>query len=419
MKFFLDIKRVLTIGKIISFSLLIFFWDLKVNNIDFRLVVFFLLFITFIDSSFSSLKKNFKSFYFVLLLLLFITLHFYLNLIFDNQSIIFFPKDLFYILVTLFVIFINLIFIRKNLDHIIFFFIFCFIIFTIINFLWTDYNILLSIYDRGLLLSCSYHGGWHGYTRFFFSENSHLAMMSVPVLLYYFLGFSLNKLNFVKKFFFFSFFLFSIINYTLTFLVGIILCILLVSFTNIKYFIQKKVYIKTIFLICLSLFFLISDPECKNKLYNSSSAITNANKNLDLSSAVFINSIHIAKTTITDRPLGWGLNRYEAAYSNYAINNKVTYNLDELHHKLFVWNLNMKDASSNFSKLITEFGIFSFIIFLYFIFFSFSNKANLQEKLFLNSIIIIQFLRGAGYFNGGFLFCVLLMFFISLPRKDV
>jgi hypothetical protein len=232
---FLDIKKILTIGKIISFSLLIFFWDLNVNNIDFRLVVFFLLFITLIDKDFSSLKKNLKSFYFVLLLLLFITVHFYLNLIFDDQSIIFFPKDLIYILVTVFVIFFNLVFIRKNLGHIIFFFIFCFIIFTLINFLWTDYNILLNIYDRGLLLSCSYHGGWHGYTRFFFSENSHLAMMSVPILLYYFLGFSLNKLNYVKKFFFFFFFLSSIINYTLTFLVGMILCILSVSFSNIKY----------------------------------------------------------------------------------------------------------------------------------------------------------------------------------------
>jgi hypothetical protein len=419
MKFFLDIKKILTIGKIISFSLLIFFWDLNVNNIDFRLVVFFLLFITLIDKDFSSLKKNLKSSYFVLLLLLFITIHFYLNLIFDNQSIIFFPKDLIYIFVTVFVIFFNLVFIRKNLGHIIFFFIFCFIIFTLINFLWTDYNILLNIYDRGLLLSCSYHGGWHGYTRFFFSENSHLAMMSVPILLYYFLGFSLNKLNYVKKFFFFLFFLSSIINYTLTFLVGMILCILSVSFSNIKYFIRKKVYFKTFFLIFLCLFFLIYDPECKSKLYNSSSAITKANKNLDLSSAVFINSIHIAKTTITDRPLGWGINRYEDAYTKYAINNKVSYNLDEFHPKLFVWNLNIKDASSNFSKLITEFGIFSFIIFLYFIFFSFSNKANFQEKLFLNSIIITQFLRGAGYFNGGFLFCILLMLFISLSRKDV
>jgi len=145
---FLDIKKILIIGKIISFSLLIFFWDLNVNNIDFRLVVFFLLFITLIDKDFSSLKKNLKSFYFVLLLLLFITVHFYLNLIFDDQSIIFFPKDLIYILVTVFVIFFNLVFIRKNLGHIIFFFIFCFIIFTLINFLWTDYNILLNIYEE-------------------------------------------------------------------------------------------------------------------------------------------------------------------------------------------------------------------------------------------------------------------------------
>jgi hypothetical protein len=165
-------------------------------------------------------------------------------------------------------------------------------------------------------------------------------------------------------------------------------------------------------------FFLILDPECRRKFYNSSSAITKENKNLDLSSAVFVNSLNIAKVTITERPFGWGLNRYEAAYTKYAINNKPIYKLDEYHSKLFEWNLNIKDASSNFSKLITEFGVFSLIIFIYFTYFAFSNKASMQEKLFLNSLIITQFLRGAGYFNGGFLVCILIMLSISLSRKD-
>jgi hypothetical protein len=68
---------------------------------------------------------------------------------------------------------------------------------------------------------------------------------------------------------------------------------------------------------------------------------------------------------------------------------------------------------------MTEFGVFSLIIFIYLAYFSFSSKASLQEKLFLNSLIITQFLRGAGYFNGGFLICILIMLSISLSRKDV
>lgn len=420
MKYFLNNEKLISLGKIVSFSLLIFFWEFNIiKGVDFRVIVFFLLILTFNDRFIYYLKKNFKSFFLFLLLFFFITVHLYLNLLFDKNSIFFFPRDLIYILISYVVVFFNLHFIRINLSKIIFCFIFFFVIFTFINFLSVDYNILLSIYHRGLVLSCSYYGGWHGYTRFFFNENSHLAMISVPVVLYFFLGFELNKLTLFKKFFIIIFFLFSIINYTLTFLVGIILGILSVFISNLKYIHQKKIYIKIFFLISLCSFFLISDPECRSKFYNSSSAITIKNKNLDLSSAVFVNSLNIAKVTITERPFGWGLNRYEDAYIKYAINKKSIYKLDEFHNKLFEWNLNIKDASSNFSKLVTEFGIFSLIIFIYFVYFSFSSKASLKEKLFLNSLIITQFLRGAGYFNGGFLICILIMLSISLSRKDV
>lgn len=410
--------KLISIVKIASFSFLIFFWDLNIKGFDFRITIFFLVFLTLFNLSFIRSNKNIN-FLFGLLLVIFIAIHLYLNLIFDNQPIYFFSKEIIYILATYFVIFFNLEFIRENLKEILFFFIFFFIVSTIINFLWIDYNILVNIYHRGISLSCSYIGGWHGYTRFFFSENSHLAMMSVPVTLYFFLGFTLNKFTLFKKLFIFIFFLFSIINYTLIFLVGIIISILLIFFSNLKYLYQKKIYIKIFPLIFLCFFFLVLDPECRSKFYNSSSAISKNNKNLDLSSAVFINSFNIAKITITERPFGWGLNRYEEAYKKYAINSKTIYKLDEYHPKLFEWNLNIKDASSNFTKLMTEFGVFSLIIFIYLAYFSFSSKASLQEKLFLNSLIITQFLRGAGYFNGGFLICILIMLSISLSRKDV
>lgn len=80
-------------------------------------------------------------------------------------------------------------------------------------------------------------------------------MMSVPVVLYFFLGFKLNKFTLFKKFFITIFFLFSIINYTLTFLVGIILGILSVFISNLKYIHQKKIYIKIFSLISLCFFF--------------------------------------------------------------------------------------------------------------------------------------------------------------------
>ena len=200
--------KLISIVKIASFSFSIFFWDLNIKGFDFRITIFFLVFLTLFNLSFIRSNKNIN-FLFGLLLVIFIAIHLYLNLIFDNQPIYFFSKEIIYILATYFVIFFNLEFIRENLKEILFFFIFSFIVSTIINFLWIDYNILVNIYHRGISLSCSYIGGWHGYTRFFFSENSHLAMMSVPVMLYFFLGFTLNKFTLFKKLFIFIFFCFK------------------------------------------------------------------------------------------------------------------------------------------------------------------------------------------------------------------
>jgi hypothetical protein len=200
--------KLISIAKIASFSFSIFFWDLNIKGLDFRIAIFFLVFLTLVDPSFMRSIKNIN-FFFGLLVVIFIAIHLYLNLTFDNQSIFFPPKEIIYMLATFFAVFFNLEFIRKNLKEILFFFIFCFIISTIINFLWIDYNILVNIYYRGISLSCSYIGGWHGYTSFFFNENSHFAMMSVPVVLYFILGFALNKLTLFKKFFILIFFFFK------------------------------------------------------------------------------------------------------------------------------------------------------------------------------------------------------------------
>lgn len=127
MKYFLNNEKLISIGKIVSFSLLIFFWELNIiKGFDFRVIVFFLLILTFYDRFIYYLKKNFKSFFLFLVLFFFITVHLYLNLLFDKNSIFFFPRDLIYILISYIVVFFNLHFIRINLSKIIFCFIFFF-----------------------------------------------------------------------------------------------------------------------------------------------------------------------------------------------------------------------------------------------------------------------------------------------------
>ena len=84
-------------------------------------------------------------------------------------------------------------------------------------------------------------------------------------------------------------------------------------------------------------------------------------------------------------------------------------------------SFNNKDGTNNLVKIIVEFGIFG--VFFYFSIFLFliNNKVSLELKLFYLPFIITQSLRGAGYFNGGFLLSICLMISLythSLKSKN-
>ena len=70
---------------------------------------------------------------------------------------------------------------------------------------------------------------------------------------------------------------------------------------------------------------------------------------------------------------------------------------------------NKNDGSNNFSKLITEFGIFSLILFYLIFNCMLKDNKNFSKNIFFYSIIITQLIRGAGYFNGGYLLCVFII----------
>ena len=103
---------------------------------------------------------------------------------------------------------------------------------------------------------------------------------------------------------------------------------------------------------------------------------------LNLSLSVLLNSFNITLETLKTRPLGWGLNRYEYAFDYYMFDNIIKpYRYHE------VYTLNYNDGSSNISKLITEFGIFAFLIIPFVILFVFTKNINLETKIFFFSII--------------------------------
>lgn len=134
--------------------------------------------------------------------------------------------------------------------------------------------------------------------------------------------------------------------------------------------------------------------------------IINKNWNLNLSNQVFIRSLFIAQKSIFDKFFGWGFENYKNAFKEYR------YAIPAVNS--IVYNLNITDASNNFFKVTVEYGVFSLVIFSLLIVASFNKNINLPAKIFLIAMILTQFIRGAGYINGGFamsIFFLLLMHF--------
>ena len=73
--------------------------------------------------------------------------------------------------------------------------------------------------------------------------------------------------------------------------------------------------------------------------------------------------------------------------------------------------LNMKDGLSNLFKMFTEFGIFTFIIFFFFLKYILNIKNISPYQIFIIILFVTMCIRGVGYFNGGFIFCLLEFFY--------
>tara|TARA_Y100000768_G_scaffold157875_1_gene117811 strand:- start:12 stop:1538 length:1527 start_codon:yes stop_codon:yes gene_type:complete len=131
---------------------------------------------------------------------------------------------------------------------------------------------------------------------------------------------------------------------------------------------------------------------------------------LNLTNQVHFRSYYITLESLKNKLLGWGFDNYEIAFNKYKYDVPVI--------NPIVLDLNTKDASNNFSKTLTEFGLLSLILFAILAIASFSSKVPIIVKLFLMPIIITQFIRGAGYFNGAFIMSIMLFVFIYIAYKN-
>jgi len=413
---------------IIALSTFFILWDYKnYSFVDSRVIIIFPIIYYLLKKSFNLKIFNSPNIYPILFFSVFF--HFILNVFFNNYNLI----NVEYLKAFLgffFLLLLSLFYkkkILKNLDYIVIFSLFIF-----------SFSLLFSDIERtdpasfSNLINCHFFN-YKFVNKLIFQENSHLAMV-IPVLLFYLLF--KNKENYSLKniliSLYYIFILFAFPSTTL-----IVNTIILIS---LYFFLDYKNFFKKFFLfliIILVLFFIVFLKECNFKIINLKESISdsiNIRKKLqikkfndylayenniykeydtlpiqassykDFTVAVYVNSLKISVATLQDHFFGYGINNYYKAFINY-MGTKVIPPYRE------VYLLNYNDGSNNFAKLIVEFGIFSFFfIFLYFKYF-FYIRDDKKNKFFMLGLITIQFFRGAGYFNGGFL--LILIFIIT------
>ncbi len=134
--------------------------------------------------------------------------------------------------------------------------------------------------------------------------------------------------------------------------------------------------------------------------------IENKSKINDHTTAVILNALNVALLSIKEKPLGWGFNNYQMAFNKYMLE-KITPPFREIYY------LNYNDGSNNSIKLFVEFGIFSFLIFFNLLYFILNKNIPVSQRILFGGIIITQMARAAGYFNGGFVLCIIFTFVLN------
>ena len=390
----------------------IFFWDIEYNYFKLETLIIILILNSFINYNFLEDLKKVKIFYILFLQTLLLDL--------INQEQLFFEIyiKLIYVLILELIIIRNLSFISKNLHKIIFVFFIIFLSYTFLFLYVPSQNCLgcFSIYRK------------------FYTENSHLGMIAPSIIIFGFF-YLVNKKKLIFGFLYLLFIFVVLNNFSATLFVGLIMSIFFISFVFFKnyktqillgYFV---LFFLTMSLILMSDFkdslqkkilnFKIEDHQQiqkKFKEHEPDNNFLNQNKynlskyNLGLSLEVYLKSVITSYEIFKNNFFGVGFDKYRFNTKNEIFNFK--HNLTK--------KLNNQDSSQNFSKGISEFGIlFIYIFYLIFIFTK-SKIVPAQIKNFFIPILIIQiFIRGAGYFNGGFLFSFLFIFHYYYRIKNI
>lgn len=280
---------------------------------------------------------------------------------------------------------------------------------------------------------------------YLFKENSHLGMIAPAFILTFLYRVTNFKINLLELILFFIFLILCFVKSSTTLLVGLFFSSLVIIL-----FQYNKLNNKFIFSIIILLLFIISiffsDKECKKRIiYDDSFSlqiedevnnfiIDEKSKNMtnitnskffnnllnkygtNISSQVFFYNLNLTFFSIYEKPLGWGFQNYHNAHKLLS-NKYLVKKIKNYDHNLL--QINNKDGSNNFNKILVEFGVIGILLYLFIFFYLINSRINIQEKIFLLSIVITQSVRGAGYFNGGFILIIFLIFmsYINARKK--
>jgi hypothetical protein len=269
---------------------------------------------------------------------------------------------------------------------------------------------------------------------FLFMENSHFAMVSVSVIIFSLYLIIEKKISIYLRGILILFILVSILKISATLVIGLSISsivLVLFEYKRISHFLTGALILLSI--ILLSIFFndivcikkinpiiggnsiLSNDNFSKKWFKNSKSTIFSdgaivSNNEGSTSAVVFYHALNVTVNSFLEKPLGWGFQGYEFAHSNYNINdtNLITKQIS---------NLNTKDGTNNFFKIITEFGFFGFVIYFVVVLILINKKVSVENKIFLFPFLITQSVRGAGYFNGGFILIMFILLILEFKKK--
>lgn len=271
-----------------------------------------------------------------------------------------------------------------------------------------------------------------------FSESSHFGMVAAGSILCIIINF--DKFKRIEYLIYIPIIILTIFfNFSATLVFGIfltILGILITNFNNLN-ILQKK---NLIFLLLISFSILLINKNCNSRFLRihaieiikyhinidtlKKEIILDellVKKNEDLKKYENLNNVTVdvysSHLDLTFKKLLKQPFKYELG--NYNSDKEEKSNLlKKILSKNLIskegLNLNYNDARSNLLLLLNEIGLYCIFLFITFFLFVISKRINISTKIFACGIFGTQLISGAGYFNGGFLFILILSILLLL-----